>query len=57
MIDMSNPYVLDFQYVEPDKRQQYALGVALKYCKKPMDGIVLGGEKVVAQCLEAMQQF
>ena len=30
VIDMSNPYVLDFQYVEPDKRQQYALGVALK---------------------------
>ena len=57
VIDMSNPYVLDFQYVEPDKRQQYALGVALKYCKKPMDGIVLGGEKVVAECLEAMQQF
>ena len=57
VIDMSNPYVLDVQYVEPEVRQQYALGVALKYCKKPMDGIVLGGEETVRECLEAMQQF
>lgn len=57
VIDISDPYVLDVSYVDPKVRQQYALGVALKYCKKPLDGIVLGGEQTVRDCLEAMQQF
>lgn len=57
VIQISNPYALDFQYVAPEMRQQYALGVALKYCKKPLDGIVLGGRGVVAECLRAMQDF
>ncbi|MEA4966428.1 MAG: trimethylamine methyltransferase family protein [Oscillospiraceae bacterium] len=57
IIQISDPYALDFSYVEPEHRQQYALGLALKYCKKPLDGIVLGGREVVSECFEAMRQF
>jgi trimethylamine--corrinoid protein Co-methyltransferase len=57
VMDISNPSLLDVQYVPPEKLHQYLLGVALKYCRKPMDGIVLGGKAVVAECLEAMRDF
>ncbi|MDR0621844.1 MAG: trimethylamine methyltransferase family protein [Deltaproteobacteria bacterium] len=57
IIDISNPYALDAQYIPQDQRQQYSLGVTLKYCQKPLDGIVLGGKAVVSECLEAMFDF
>ena len=57
VIAISNPNVIDISYVPPDVRNQYGLGVALRYCKKPMHGMVLGGKKVVEDCFRAMQDF
>ncbi len=56
-IDISNPSSIDLSYVPPEARNQYGLGVALRYCKKPLHGMVLGGKKVVEECFKAMQDF
>ncbi len=57
VIAISNPNVIDISYVPPAVRNQYGLGVALRYCKKPMHGMVLGGKKIVEECFRAMQDF
>jgi trimethylamine--corrinoid protein Co-methyltransferase len=57
VIAISNPNTIDLSYVPPEFRNQYGLGVALRYCKKPMHGMVLGGKKVVEECLRTMQDF
>ena len=57
VINISNPNMIDISYVPPEVRNQYGLGVALRYCKKPMHGMVLGGRKVVEECFKTMQDF
>ncbi|HMM07065.1 MAG TPA: trimethylamine methyltransferase family protein [Clostridiales bacterium] len=57
VISISNPNIIDFSYVKPTIRNQYGLGVALRYCKKPMHGMVLGGRDVVEECFKNMQDF
>lgn len=57
VMDISNPNIIDISYVDPSVRNQYGLGVALRYCKKPMHGMVLGGKQVVEDCFHSMQDF
>ena len=56
VIDASNPNVLDVSYVDTEHREKYRLGVALKYCKKPLMGLVEGRE-ASAMGLEFMRKF
>ncbi len=35
VIAISNPNTIDISYVAPEVRNQYGLGVALRYCKSP----------------------
>lgn len=44
VLDASNANILDISYVDPSHREQYRLGVALKYCSKPFMGLVEGRE-------------
>ena len=57
VIAISNPNIIDISFVPPEVRNQYGLGVALRYCKKPMHGMVLGGKVVVEECFKTMQDF
>ena len=38
-------------------REMYRLGVTLKYCKKPLYGIVDGGKETVEKSLDIMEKF
>lgn len=42
VLDASNANILDISYVKPEQREQYRLGVTLKYCRKPLMGLVEG---------------
>ena len=44
VLDASNANILDISYVDPEHREKYRLGVALKYCSKPFMGLVEGRE-------------
>lgn len=57
VISISNPNTIDMSFVPPEIRNQYGLGVALRYCVKPMHGMVLGGRDVVEECFTTMQDF
>lgn len=52
----SNPNVLDCPYIPLDIREDYRLGVALKYCRKPLMGLN-EGFKVSQKCLETMRRY
>ncbi len=56
VIDASNPNVLDISYVDPEHREQYRIGVALKYCRKPLMGLVEGRE-ASEMGLDMMRKF
>ena len=56
VLDASNANILDISYVDPEHREQYRLGMTLKYCLKPVMGLVEGGE--AAQFgLDTMRRF
>ena len=55
-MEASNPNTLDISYMPSDIREQYRLGVALKYCVKPMMGLV-EGKKVAEESLATMRRF
>ena len=44
VLDASNPNILDISYMDHEIREKYRLGVALRYCKKPLMGLVEGRE-------------
>jgi len=56
VVEASNPNTLDISYMPSDIREQYRLGVALKYCVKPMMGLV-EGKKVAEESLATMRRF
>lgn len=56
VIDISNPNVIDVSYVHGEAREKYRLGIALKYCQKPLMGLV-EGKAVATESLETMCRF
>lgn len=56
VLDVSNANILDTSYVDMKEREQYRLGVALKYCKKPLMGLV-EGRQAAQFGLETMRRF
>ena len=56
VVEASNPNILDVSYVPAEARESYRLGIPLKYCVKPMMGLVEGKE-VAETCLDIMYRF
>jgi trimethylamine--corrinoid protein Co-methyltransferase len=56
VVEASNPNVIDVSYVPQEVREGYRLGVPLKYCVKPMFGLVEGRE-AAEMVLETMYRF
>ncbi len=56
VLDASNANILDVSYVDAAHREQYRLGMALKYCQKPLMGLVEGREAAEFG-LETMRRF
>lgn len=56
VLDASNANILDISYVDAKYREQYRLGMALKYCRKPLMGLVEGREAAEFG-LETMRRF
>ncbi|NLN98597.1 MAG: trimethylamine methyltransferase [Eubacteriaceae bacterium] len=57
VMDVSSCNTLDVSFVPVNKREEYRLGTTLKYCKKPIYGIVDGGYKKINYCLDKMKDF
>lgn len=57
VVQISSPNTMDVSYVPAREREMYRLGVTLKYCKKPVMGVVDGGMDVVKKGLQKMQEF
>ena len=56
VVEAANPNVIDVSYVPQAAREAYRLGVPLKYCVKPMMGLVEGKE-TAEMGLETMYRF
>jgi trimethylamine--corrinoid protein Co-methyltransferase len=56
VVEASNPNVIDVSYVPSEIREFYRLGVPLKYCVKPLIGLVEGRE-AAEMGLENMYRF
>lgn len=57
IVKISNPMSIDVSFVEPEERNMYRLGTTLKYCKKPLYGIVDGGMKTMETSIDIIQKF
>jgi trimethylamine--corrinoid protein Co-methyltransferase len=57
IVKISNPMSIDVSFVEKTKRNMYRLGTTLKYCKKPLYGIVDGGMDAMEKSIDIMQEF
>lgn len=57
IVKISNPMSIDVSFVEPKARNMYRLGTTLKYCKKPLYGIVDGGIETMEKAIDVMQKF
>jgi trimethylamine--corrinoid protein Co-methyltransferase len=52
----SNANIIDVSYVNEKQREKYRLGVTLKYCRKPLMGLVEGAE-TAQMGLDLMRRF
>lgn len=57
IVKISNPMSIDVSFVEKERRNLYRLGMTLKYCNKPLYGIVDGGKETMEYSIDIMQKF
>lgn len=56
VVEASNPNILDVSYMPAAEREKYRIGIPLKYCVKPMMGLV-EGRKNAEEGLDIMYKF